>query len=94
MTLSDRAMLCALQPENREIYIENMIANLKPGGLFLGILFSEIEAGIEGPPFALNREEITRLFLNNFSLVSWESHLKHDKPSFINSEYLCIWRRL
>ena len=91
----DRAMLCALQEKNRSRYIDKVHSSLKSGGLFMGILFGELDESVEqGPPFRLTESDITAMFLGRFSLVSWETHSNHAKPSFIKNEFLCIWRKL
>jgi len=50
----DRAMYCALDVETRARYFAKCADLLKPGGIFLSILFAEIDQQMveQGPPFA------------------------------------------
>lgn len=91
----DRAMLCALQIKNRKTYLECMVNNLKPRGLFMGILFHEVQTEDgNGPPFGLSYDELMELFMDSFTLLSWETHDSHaSKPDVIKSEFLCIWQK-
>ena len=52
----DRAMYCALDVQTRSRYLEKCASLLKSGGVFMSILFAEIdgEKVEEGPPFAAN----------------------------------------
>lgn len=90
----DRAMLCALQVANREAYLDAIYHRLKPGGLFLGILFSSLDDQVQkGPPFALSRDELWDLFSPSFSLVYCEQKKAQTLP-MIKSEWLVIWRKM
>jgi 2-polyprenyl-3-methyl-5-hydroxy-6-metoxy-1,4-benzoquinol methylase len=90
----DRAMLCALQAANRQAYLDAVVHRLKPGGLFMGILFSSIDDQVEkGPPFALSRDELWDLFSPSFSLVYCEQKKAQTLP-IIKSEWLVIWRKM
>jgi SAM-dependent methyltransferase len=50
----DRAMYCALDVETRSRYLQKCASLLKDGGVFLSILFAEIDGQKveQGPPFA------------------------------------------
>lgn len=91
----DRAMLCALAPEQREPYLKVCAQRLKPGGCFLGILFSKVvlEDGRMGPPFELNLPHVTQLMNGLFTLVNGWEQAAPPQPSAIKREFCCIWRR-
>ena len=89
----DRAMLCALPPSQRRSYVATCAQGLVSGGLFMGILFAEV--GIqadEGPPFAIDEQELHELFSDDFTLVCLE-RLPAERPALIKQEWLCIWMR-
>lgn len=89
----DRAMLCALQVSNRKTYLDAISYRLKPGGLFMGILFSSLDKQVQGgPPFALSRDELWDLFSSSFSLVYCQQKESQTLP-IIKSEWLVIWRK-
>lgn len=89
----DRAMLCALPPAQRCRYLEFCTRWLPPGGLFMGILFAEVNLMADaGPPFALDEQQLSDLFKDNFSLVCLERH-RAQAPAAIKQEWLCIWSK-
>ncbi len=70
----DRAALIALPPEMRAGYVKTISALLKPGAKYL-LVSLEYPAGmLNGPPFAIDGQEIARLFHGNFSV---HFHSKH-----------------
>lgn len=91
----DRAMLCALQPQNRETYINACWQRLKPHGLFMGILFTETTNGPgKGPPFEISIAQLMELFGRTFSLVALESRRSHLNPDdIIREEAVAVWMR-
>ncbi len=56
----DRAMLCAIQPEIREHYIDHCYKILTHGGLFISIPFLEVD-NPNSPPFPLSEHELLGL---------------------------------
>lgn len=91
----DRAMLCALQPENRPSYVASCAQRLNDGeGLFMGILFAEVLVE-QGPPFAISEAELWDLMSPYFNLVHMEKcAVSALAPTAIRAEYLSIWRKL
>ena len=63
----DRAMLCALQPAHRKDYIDVCWQRLRPGGLFMGLLFRSVLRA-EGPPFAVDEFTAFGLLQSGFDL--------------------------
>jgi SAM-dependent methyltransferase len=88
----DRAMLCALQPSHRAIYVQKISGKLRPGGLFMSILFRRTRSP-EGPPFAVNEEEARMLLAAQFDLCHASSCPPPPNPQNVLEEWLCIWRK-
>jgi SAM-dependent methyltransferase len=88
----DRAMLCALQPSHRATYVQKISGKLKPGGLFMSILFRRTRSP-EGPPFAVNEVEARELLAAQFDLCHASSCPPPPNPHHVLEEWLCIWRK-
>ncbi len=89
----DRAMFCALDPVKRARYIQACHERLKSGGLFLGILFKEINHDErEGPPFSVNCEEFQKIIHPQFELLACEERSGKSGIEFISSEILVVCR--
>lgn len=58
---------CAIDPRRRAEYVRTVAAVLKPGGWFLGIFFPIRPRG-GGPPFAVAKQEVRRLFARSFRI--------------------------
>jgi hypothetical protein len=73
----DRAALCAMQLDMRQIYWDQCIAKLKPGGVFASILFTQMKPefdGVKGPPFIVNLESLQDLFSDQVGLLAAEEY--------------------
>tara|TARA_B100001094_G_C18163526_1_gene790695 strand:+ start:1225 stop:1830 length:606 start_codon:yes stop_codon:yes gene_type:complete len=88
----DRAMLCALHPQMRQQYMQRVKESLKPGGLFIGILFSNV-VNDHGPPFAVDEYQAHSLLGEEGSLVALEAFMEKSSLSFVMSEYLFVWQQ-
>jgi methyl halide transferase len=86
----DRAMMCALNGEERRRYVAASRRVLRTGGIFASIVFSKVQSPLSGPPFEMSdldiREALTRHFEN--IIISDSYHLR--SPSSILEEKL-IW---
>lgn len=90
----DRAMLCAMRPHQRKPYLDQVHSMLKPGAVFVGILFESVSIDEnDGPPFALTQEMQRAMFLENYELVCWEHYRNQEPPKAILTEDLVIWRK-
>ncbi len=71
----EHTCLCALPPEWRTKYRDAVASLLKPGGLLVGVFFTnpEMDTGETGPPFGISMDELTALFAERFQVV--ESHV-------------------
>lgn len=70
----EHTCFCAIEPRLRPDYVRSVTRALRPAGSLLAIFFLDPwdpgeapEAG--GPPFAVTREELDRLFGANFELI-------------------------
>ena len=90
----DRAMLCALQPELRDGYVQSIFACLKPGGVFMSLPFSRLDlTPKEGPPFSINVSDTEALFSPYATLAYLEERLKDVNGSFVKGELIMVWRQ-
>lgn len=88
----DRAMLCALQPQNRSTYLAGVAARLKKGGLFMSIPFRKVDKP-EGPPFAIDELSLSALMSPLFELCWAQAAAAPPPGGHVQEEWLCIWRR-
>lgn len=94
----DRAMIVALDPEDRPSYVAACARTLSPGGLFIGIVGNPAlkTSSRPGPPFPLSWGEQLALFQESFLLDAAEdvlappSCIKQSESSLLS---LAIWRR-
>ena len=67
----EQTFFCAIDPAQRELYMQKMASLLKPGAILAGLLFaSPFEK--TGPPFGGTTEEYEPLFKEYFELISME----------------------
>lgn len=58
----DRAALIAMPPSMRQMYVEQLLSMVKPGGRILLVTLDYPQAEMDGPPFCVTGEEVARLF--------------------------------
>lgn len=66
----EQTFFCALDPTQRNDYVEKMATLLKPGGKLVGVLFNRQFEG--GPPFGGSKEEYEQLFSKKFNIKKME----------------------
>lgn len=88
----DRAMLCALAPDQRAAYRDHLVSLLRPGGIIMAILFRKVKSP-EGPPFAIDEAEAFRLLGADFDLCFASASPAPIEPRQVLDEWLCIWRK-
>ena len=89
----EHTCFCAINPSQREDYVESMYRLLKPEGLFVGLFFTDTGVPFEeGPPFETSRDEVVELFSSRFTLVS-EGLPSASYPSREGREWLMQWCR-
>lgn len=89
----DRAMLCALSGQQRLAYVSAVTKGLKPGGVFLSVVFSAFKEQIEGPPFLVSEREVFEMFLGDFDLMLAEASRFKSGLGLIDKETLYIFRK-
>ena len=62
----EQTFFCAINPDLRKNYVEQMTNILKTDGKIVGVLFNADFAG--GPPFGGQKDEYVSLFSNNFNI--------------------------
>lgn len=89
----DQAMLCALTRLQQVKYLAACQNLLKEGGHFISICFTKVSEEIEGPPFALQKQEILELFSKGFTLGHFRDHEAGARQPAILEEAAMIWRK-
>ncbi len=87
----DRAMLCALPPESRTLYVDAMKARLKDLGLFCCILFRDLDTTFH-PPYAIDEAEAFRVLGKDFVLCYAAAIPAAPVPAVVKEEWISIWR--
>lgn len=91
----DRAMMCACPKTEHAAFVDQCTKRLKKGGLFLTLAFQELnlDAGKEGPPYAISEEELRTLLSRNFEVLYTE--LRNDGATgvVVKMELLCVARK-
>jgi SAM-dependent methyltransferase len=66
----EHTCFCAIQPSQRQAYVEGVASALKPGGRLLAIFYLDPgnDSPDEGPPFEVSIAGLDRLFLPRFAL--------------------------
>lgn len=82
---------CAIDPARRPEYAGTVSLLLKPGGLFIALFFP-VESRPDGPPFGVDLDEVERLLLPSFRLLSREMHPATIAPRR-GREVLTVWER-
>ncbi len=67
----EQTFFCALHPDLRELYVENMKELLHPGGKLVGVLFDR-QFHSAGPPFGGNLKDYMTYFQSHFRIHTWE----------------------
>lgn len=86
----EHTFFCAIQPDQREDYVSNLLKWLKPGGHYLAINYF-LPKDEDGPPFGTDREEVLERFSPHFTLLedwvprSWEHR--------VGKERMFLWKR-
>jgi SAM-dependent methyltransferase len=67
----EHTCMSALHPTMRADYRRGIDLTLKPGGLLIGIWFTnpDLDPGEEGPPYPLSVEALTALFADGYEII-------------------------
>lgn len=82
---------CAIDPARRAEYCEVVHAVLRRGGLFVALFFPT-DGRPDGPPFAVDVEEVRSLFGKAFHLVHESRPANSVKPRQ-GKEVLMVWKK-
>jgi hypothetical protein len=84
----EHTLFCAIQPSEREMYVQAVLNWLQPGGYYLAVNY--LIPDTDGPPFGTTMEELHKRFLPGFSLVrEW---VPPSYPNRIGLERMLWWR--
>ena len=88
--LFEHTLFCAIQPDERELYLQAALRWLKPGGHYLAVNY--LIPDTDGPPFGTTRDEIWKRFSPHFELIrEW---LPRSYPNRTGQERMFLWKRL
>ena len=86
----EHTLFCAIQPEDRDRYVQAVLRWLKPSGHYLAVNYLILEDD-DGPPFPTSRDELCRRFVPHFDLVAdW---VPRSYPNRTGRERVFWWRR-
>lgn len=85
----EHTLFCAIQPPERDAYVEALLRWVKPGGTYLAIHYMICDP--DGPPFPSTREELWRRFRPHFHLI--DQWVPRSYPNRTGRELMCWWRR-
>lgn len=87
--LFEHTLFCAINPSERDEYVRALLRWLKPGGVYLAVNYFIPDK--DGPPFGVEREEISQRFSPHFELLAeWTPR---SYPNRTNLERMFWWRR-
>ncbi len=85
---------CAIQPSQREDYVDAMSHFIRPNGYLAGVFFIETGKPLEeGPPFKTSKQEVYENFGRKFKLV-WEGKPESSYPGREDREWLMVWKKV
>ncbi|MFN7847426.1 MAG: methyltransferase [Bacteroidota bacterium] len=88
----EQTFFCALDPAQREAYIQKMHALLKPTGKLIGLLFN-IPLNTEHPPFGGNKNEYEKQFSPYFNFKYFDLCYNSIKPRANNELFIVLEKR-
>lgn len=86
--LFEHTLFCAIQPDERDLYVKAVNRWLKPGGNYVGVFYLIDEP--DGPPFGTTRDELIRRFAGLELLKDW---VPRSYPNRTGLELMMWWRR-
>ena len=87
--LFEHTLFCAIQPDQRDAYVQAVLRWLKPGGDYLAVNY--LIPDEDGPPFGTTRAELLARFSPHFELLSeW---VPRSYPNRTGLELMFWWRR-
>lgn len=87
--LFEHTLFCAINPEEREAYVDALLRWLKPDGQYLAVNY--LIPDKNGPPFGTTRDELWQRFSPHFDLLGeW---VPRSYPNRTGLELMLWWRR-
>ena len=87
--LFEHTCFCAIQPGQREAYVQAVLRWLKPGGHYLAVNY--LIPDTDGPPFGTTREEVWERFSPHLELR--EEWVPRSYPNRTGLERMFWWRK-
>jgi SAM-dependent methyltransferase len=84
----EHTLFCAIDPGDRENYVEAVCRWLKPGGDYLAVNY--IIPDTDGPPFGTTRDELVERFSPRFELL--QEWVPRSYPNRTGLELMLWWR--
>jgi SAM-dependent methyltransferase len=86
----EQTFFCAINPQLRKKYVQQMTKLLKPGGKLVGLLFNVQFSG--GPPYGGQKNEYLKLFKTHFNIEVMDTAYNSIQPRQ-NNELFVILRK-
>ncbi|MGZ4962254.1 MAG: methyltransferase domain-containing protein [Limisphaerales bacterium] len=87
--LFEHTLFCAIQLNERDLYVEAVRRWLKPGGNYLAVFYMIDEE--DGPPFGTKREELVKRFSPHFNLL--KDWVPRSYPNRTGLELMMWWQK-
>lgn len=87
----EHTLFCAINPDERDDYVQAVLRWLKPGGQYLAVNYLVPAERGEGPPFTTTREEQLERFSPGFDLL--KEWVPRSYPNREGLELMFWWRR-
>lgn len=84
----EHTLFCAIQPAQRDLYVQAVKRWLKPSGRYVAVFY--MIPNTEGPPFGVTREEIRKRFDPLFDLL--EEWVPRSYPGRTGLEWMTVWK--
>jgi methyl halide transferase len=85
----EHTLFCAIQPAERDEYLQALLRWLKPDGHYLAVNY--LIPNRDGPPFGTTREELVQRFSPHFDLL--QEWVPRSYPNRTGLELMLWWRR-
>ena len=85
----EHTLFCAIQPHDRDDYVQALLRWLKPGGQYLAVNY--LIPDKKGPPFGTTRDELWQRFSPHFSLL--QEWVPRSYPNRTGLELMLWWKR-
>jgi SAM-dependent methyltransferase len=87
--LFEHTLFCAIDPADRDRYVQAVLSWLKPGGGYLAVNY--LIPNQDGPPFGTTRAELWERFSPHFDLV--QEWVPRSYPNRTGLELMLWWRK-